>query len=102
MLRHFPCVAVNGVRQSGKTTLLASLPGDWRRFDMESAADRAQVLADPEMFLRLHPQGVVVDEAQLAPPLFPALRVAIDRQRGLKGRFILSGPHRPAGPEPRT
>jgi predicted AAA+ superfamily ATPase len=95
LLRHFPCVAVSGVRQSGKTTLLGNLPGDWRRFDMESASDRSQVLADPDLFLRLHPQGVVIDEAQLAPPLFPALRVAIDKQRTLKGRFVLSGSSSP-------
>lgn len=95
LLRHFPCVAVNGVRQCGKTTLLGALPGDWQRFDMESAADRQQVLADPELFLRLHPRGVVIDEAQLAPPLFPALRVAIDRARAQKGRFVLSGSSSP-------
>lgn len=95
LLRHFPCVAINGVRQSGKTTLLGNLPGDWQRFDMESAADRGQVLADPDLFLRLHPQGVVVDEAQLAPPLFAALRVAIDRDRSSKGRFMLSGSSSP-------
>ncbi len=96
LLRHFPCVAVNGVRQSGKTTLLGSLPGIWQRFDMESAADRAQVLADPDLFLRLHPHGVIVDEAQLAPSLFAALRVAIDRDRARKGCFVLSGSSSPA------
>lgn len=95
LLRHFPCMALNGVRQSGKTTLLGTLPGDWQRFDMESATDRAQLLSDPDMFLRLHPQGVIIDEAQLAPPLFAALRVAIDRNRGLKGRFVLSGSSSP-------
>ena len=95
LLRHFPCVAVSGVRQSGKTTLLGKLPGDWQRFDMESAGDRSQVLADPDLFLRLHPQGVVIDEAQLAPPLFQAMRVAIDKQRSLKGRFVLSGSSSP-------
>lgn len=95
LLRHFPCVALSGVRQCGKTTLLGALPGEWTRFDMESAADRAQVLADPDLFLRLHPEGVIVDEAQLAPPLFPALRVAIDRNRARKGRFMLSGSSSP-------
>lgn len=95
LLRHFPCVAINGVRQCGKTTLLGALPGDWQHFDMESAADRQQVLADPDLFLRLHPQGVVIDEAQLAPPLFPALRVAIDQARTKKGRFILPGSSSP-------
>ncbi len=96
LLRHFPCVAVSGVRQCGKTTLLDSLSGDWQRFDMESVADRSQVLADPDLFLRLHPRRVIIDEAQLAPSLFSALRVAIDKDRGAKGRFILSGSSSPA------
>jgi len=39
------------------------------------------VLADPDLFLRLHDDKVVIDEAQLAPALFSALRVAIDRDR---------------------
>jgi hypothetical protein len=95
LLRHFPCVAISGVRQCGKSTLVGALPGDWRYFDMESAADRAQVMADPEMFLRLHPRGVIIDEAQSAPLLFPALRVAIDRERANKGRFVLTGSSSP-------
>ncbi|MDP1652664.1 MAG: ATP-binding protein [Rhodocyclaceae bacterium] len=95
LLRHFPCVAVTGVRQCGKTTLLGALPGEWRRFDMESVADRQQVLVDPDLFLRIHADKVAIDEAQLAPALFPALRVAIDRERDSKGRFVLSGSSSP-------
>lgn len=95
LLTHFPCVALFGVRQCGKTTLLNHLPGQWHYFDMENAADRQQVLADPDLFLRLHSAAVVIDEAQLAPPLFPALRVAIDRAREKKGRFVLSGSSSP-------
>jgi predicted AAA+ superfamily ATPase len=95
LLRHFPCVAVTGVRQCGKTTLLGALPGEWHRFDMESVADRQQVLTDPDLFLRLYPRQVAIDEAQLAPALFPALRVAIDRERDGKGRFVLSGSSSP-------
>lgn len=95
LLRHFSCVAVTGVRQCGKTTLLGMLPGEWRRFDMESVADRQQVLGDPDLFLRLNEKNVIIDEAQLAPALFPALRVAIDKNRGAKGRFILSGSSSP-------
>ena len=34
-LRTFPCVAILGVRQCGKTTLLGSLPSGWKRFDLE-------------------------------------------------------------------
>ena len=95
LLRHFSCVAVTGVRQCGKTTLLGMLPGEWRRFDMESVADRQQVLDDPDLFLRLNEKNVIIDEAQLAPALFPALRVAVDKDRSAKGRFILSGSSSP-------
>jgi predicted AAA+ superfamily ATPase len=95
LLSHFPCVVLTGVRQSGKTTLLSTLPGEWRRFDMENSTDRQQLLADPDMFFRLHADKVVIDEAQLAPPLFSALRVAIDRDRSRKGRFLLSGSSSP-------
>ncbi|MDE2419542.1 MAG: ATP-binding protein, partial [Burkholderiales bacterium] len=95
LLTHFPCVVLTGVRQCGKTTLLGTLGTEWRHFDMENSADRAQVLADPDLFLRLHDNKVVIDEAQLAPPLFSALRVAIDRNRAQKGRFLLSGSSSP-------
>ena len=95
LLTHFPCVVLTGVRQCGKTTLLSGLGSDWQRFDMENSADRQQVLADPDLFLRLHDDRVVIDEAQLAPALFSALRVAIDRDRSKKGRFVLTGSSSP-------
>ena len=95
LLTHFPCVVLTGVRQCGKTTLLGALTGTWQHFDMENSADRQQLLADPDLFLRLHPNQVVIDEAQLAPPLFAALRVAIDRDRQRKGRYLLSGSSSP-------
>jgi len=93
--RHFPCVVITGVRQCGKTTLLDTLPKGWHRLDMENGADRQQVLADPDLFFRLHPEEVAIDEAQLVPELFPALRVAIDRNRSQKGRFVLTGSSSP-------
>lgn len=95
LLAHFPCVVVTGVRQCGKTTLLNTLPGEWHHFDMENSTDRRQLLADPDLFFRLHGDKVAIDEAQLAPPLFSALRVAIDRDRSKKGRFLLSGSSSP-------
>ena len=95
LLSHFPCVVVSGVRQCGKTTLLSTLPDDWSHFDMEHGGDRQQLLDDPDLFLRLHPHRVAIDEAQSVPELFPALRVAIDRERGRKGRFVLSGSSSP-------
>lgn len=95
LLTNFPCVVLTGVRQCGKTTLLGTLPDEWQRFDMENSTDRQQLLADPDLFFRLYSDKIAIDEAQLAPPLFSALRVAIDRDRSRKGRFLLSGSSSP-------
>jgi predicted AAA+ superfamily ATPase len=95
LLGLFPCVALLGVRQCGKTTLLRELPPDWRRFDMEKLADHEAIARDPDLFLRLNPNHVAIDESQLLPSLFPALRVAIDSDRESRGRFVITGSSSP-------
>ena len=94
-LKTFPCVAVIGVRQCGKTTLLKSLPRGWKHFDLERRADHDVVSRDPDAFFRLNPRHVALDEAQLAPEAFPALRVAIDEHRAERGRFVITGSSSP-------
>ena len=95
LLGLFPCVALLGVRQCGKTTLLRELPPDWRRFDMEKLADHEAIARDPDLFLRLNPNHVAIDESQLLPTLVPALRVAIDNDRESRGRFVITGSSSP-------
>jgi len=95
-LTAFPCVAIVGPRQCGKTTLLGTLPDGWKRFDLERASDLEQVSRDPDLFLRLNPSRVAIDEAQTFPALFPALRVAIDADRQTPGRFVITGSSSPA------
>lgn len=95
-LKTFPCVALLGVRQCGKTTLLRTLPANWRHFDLERRADHAVVSRDPDAFFRLNPKQVAIDEAQILPEIFPALRVAIDESRAQKGRFVITGSSSPA------
>lgn len=95
-LASFQCVAIIGPRQCGKTTLLGTLPEGWKRFDLERASDLAQLSRDPDLFLRLNPSKVAIDEAQTLPAIFPALRVAIDADRGTPGRFVITGSSSPA------
>lgn len=95
-LTTFPCVALLGVRQCGKTTLLHTLPSGWKQLDLERRADHAVVARDPDLFFRLNPRQVALDEAQVLPELFPALRVAIDERRAEKGRFVITGSSSPA------
>ena len=49
------------------------------------------VSRDPDAFFRLNRRRVAIDEAQMAPEIFPALRVAIDERRSEKGRFVITG-----------
>ncbi len=72
-LETFPCVAVIGVRQCGKTTLVKTLKNGWKLFDLERRADHEVVSRDPDAFFRLYPRRVALDEVQLVPEAFPAL-----------------------------
>jgi predicted AAA+ superfamily ATPase len=94
-LELFPCVAVIGPRQCGKTTLVKMLGSSWHYFDLESSGDLAAIEPDPLHFLRLYPSQIVIDESQMLPSLFAALRVEIDRQREQKGRFVITGSSSP-------
>jgi len=91
----FPCVALLGVRQCGKTTLLQELLPEWRLFDLEKLSDYEAIARDPDLFLRLNPERIAIDESQLLPALFQALRVAIDSRREIPGRFVITGSSSP-------
>jgi predicted AAA+ superfamily ATPase len=95
LLGLFPCVALLGVRQCGKTTLLQELLPEWRLFDLEKLTDYEVIARDPDLFLRLNPDRVAIDESQLLPALFSALRVAIDSRRDVPGRFVITGSSSP-------
>ena len=95
LLSLFPCVAIVGVRQCGKTTLLGELPDPWRVFDLEKLSDLQLIERDPDLFFRLNPNYTAIDECQLLPEAFPALRVAIDADRSRCGRFVITGSSSP-------
>ena len=95
LLRLFPCVAIVGVRQCGKTTLLQQFAKSWRLYDLEKSADMEIISRDPDLFFRLNPNHIAIDEAQMLPEVFSALRVAIDSDRNKPGRFIITGSSSP-------
>ena len=91
--------AVFGVRQSGKTSLLTRSAGPERRFvTLDDAAARDLANTDPRLFLSTFPPPLIIDECQLAPPLFPAIKVQVDqwRREGVPvgdARIWLTGTH---------
>ena len=92
-LAQYPAVALLGPRQVGKTTLARTVAARVEgalMLDLERASDRA-ALAQPELFLAAHRDRLLVlDEVQLMPGLFAALRPEIDADRR-PGRFLLLG-----------
>jgi predicted AAA+ superfamily ATPase len=94
-LSYFPCVVLVGARQVGKSTLIEMVDDGREMFDLETRADYDQVANDPDLFLRLNDKPIAIDEAQLLPELFPALRVAIDKDRKAYGKYLLSGSSSP-------
>lgn len=95
-IAEFPCVVILGPRQCGKTTLLGTLGPEWKRFDLERQNDFEIASNDPDLFLTLNHRKIAIDEAQVLPPLFPALRVAIDQNRTETSRFVITGSSSPS------
>src|SRR5260370_15989032 len=89
-LGSLPVVVVTGLRQAGKTTLLATDPAfAGRRYltlDDLAALEAAQ--RDPEALIAGE-EPVTVDEVQRCPGLLLAVKRAVDRRRE-PGRVLLS------------
>lgn len=80
-----------GHRQAGKTTLASSMAGQYFTLDQSITLDRTQ--KDPEGFITGHASGkkpIVIDECQMAPELFPALKEHV-RMHPQPGQFLLTG-----------
>jgi predicted AAA+ superfamily ATPase len=98
LLKGFPCVALIGPRQVGKTTLARKIQKKYTTavyLDLELQRDYIK-LDDAEMYLnQFEERLVIIDEVQRKKDLFPVLRALIDKNR-IPGRFLLLGS---AGPE---
>ncbi len=92
-LNIFPAVAILGPRQCGKSTLVKMLYQNSNSFlylDLQNMDDLNK-LREPMLFFQANQDVTIcLDEIQLIPELFSALRSEIDRHRR-PGRFILLG-----------
>lgn len=86
-----PAVLVNGARQTGKTTLTQ---GMGHYVSLDEAGALAAASEDPMSFLSQMTANqtgtLIIDEVQMVPQLFPAIKLLIDRDRRA-GRFLLTG-----------
>lgn len=98
-LKNSPVVFVNGPRQAGKSTLVQVLaqkdyPADYITFD--STTQMAAAAASPNTFLNNREKALIIDEVQMVPEMFRALKVIVDKMRledkaHANGRFLLTG-----------
>lgn len=94
-----PVVFLNGPRQAGKSTLVQSIaknehPADYVTFD--STTQMAAAATAPESYLKGRKGALIIDEVQLVPEIFRALKLVVDELRQehgskLYGRFLLTG-----------
>ena len=97
-LEQFPCVALLGPRQVGKTTLARAIvdrrPGRALYLDLENPADRRRLDDAPAYLAAQGDKLVVLDEIHRAPELFEVLRGQIDERRRAgreAGHFLILG-----------
>lgn len=90
-LAAFPSVAVTGPRQSGKSTLLINSLEGYTYLTLDDPLRREQALSDPQFFLDSAGEKAIIDEIQLAPSLLSYVKMRIDAQRDVKGRYVFTG-----------
>jgi len=93
LLEDFRVVAINGPRQSGKTTLSKEIAKElgmnYYTFDNEATKLTAQ--NNPKPFIeQLSKTPSVIDEIQMAPEIISALKISVDK-KDQSGMFLLTG-----------
>jgi predicted AAA+ superfamily ATPase len=91
ILATFPCLAVTGPRQSGKSTLLRHALPDYRYVTLDDPATLEQAHSDPVYFLDSLGERCIIDEIQLAPGILSYVKMRVDADRIRNGRFVFTG-----------
>jgi predicted AAA+ superfamily ATPase len=86
-----PVVLLTGIRQAGKSSLLKRLlkSAEYVTLDRILLAEEAE--ENPTIFLDRFQKQVIIDEIQYAPSLFRDLKIKVDENRKIKGRWVLTG-----------
>jgi hypothetical protein len=94
MLQYFRVVAINGPRQSGKTTLQKKIAKNknMEYFTFDDSDTFNAVTDDPSGFLEYtsKDKNIAIDEVQMIPSIIPAIKIAVDNANR-KGMFLLTG-----------
>ncbi len=90
VLDKMPVICITGPRQSGKTTLVKHLFGDYKYYNLEFPEHRQFAQTDPTGFLSEMGSGIIIDEIQRVPDLLSSIQYFVDENR-TKGKVIITG-----------
>lgn len=80
--KSFPCIAIYGPRQVGKSTTIDHLFGEkYPRVTLDDADDRALAIRNPKLFLETYKWPIIIDEIQKAPILLDEIKKIVDNQK---------------------
>ena len=87
----FPVVGITGPRQSGKSTLAKAVFADKKYVTFDDLNMRRLAESNPNDFVVAFPDGAIIDEAQKVPEIFDAIKMQVDKEKSVPGKFILTG-----------
>lgn len=90
-LKFFSIIGITGPRQSGKSTLLKHSLPSYQYITFDDFNIRELFYADPNKFLATYPKYIIFDEVQKVPEIFEYIKIVVDNDRTIKGRYILTG-----------
>ncbi len=78
----FPCIAIYGPRQVGKSTTVNEIFGDkYRKVTLDDDDDRLLAEQNPKLFLENYGVPLIIDEIQKVPKLLNEIKKTVDEKR---------------------
>jgi predicted AAA+ superfamily ATPase len=86
----FPVICITGPRQSGKTTLAKAAFPEKPYLSLEDPDIVRLAKSDPRGLLENYRDGLIIDEAQAVPQIFPYIKTDVDKDPR-PGKYIITG-----------
>ena len=84
-------MVLTGPRQTGKSTMLQKIFPSYNYLSFDDPLTKNLAIQDPKLFLENNPAPLIIDEIQYVPELLSYLKIEVDSNRSLNGRYILTG-----------
>jgi len=90
--QHFKIILITGARQVGKSTLLKNLFPSMPIITFDRITDVHGARSNPDLFIKVQPSPIILDEVQYVPELFGSIKRTVDESDEM-GQYFLTGSH---------